>query len=255
MNMRVLRLILCAFLSFSQFPGIAQNPAFISEGKIEYERRDNLYDQFKDYEWDESISDVVKKSIPKFKLTYYDLTFTENATYFKPGRENPENDKLSDWFGTQPGEGNIIYTNIGSKKITSQKNVFGALYLVQDSTRKIKWKITDETRTIAGFSCRRANAMVMDSIYVVAFYAEEIIAGGGPESFSGLPGMILGLALPHQHITWFATKVEAVPVSASSLVPPTKGKQVNNATLKQSLNDKMKDWGKGGRRVMLYTMI
>jgi GLPGLI family protein len=48
---------------------------------------------------------------------------------------------------------------------------------------------------IAGFNCRRANAMIMDSIYVVAFYTDEILTTGGPESFSGLPGMILGVAL------------------------------------------------------------
>jgi GLPGLI family protein len=252
--MRGLRFLLITFLLLSAFASKAQT-TFISQGKIEYERRDNLYDQFKDFEWGEGWSDVMKKAIPKFKLTYYDISFRGDLTFFKPGRENADNDKIPDWIGTQPGEGNVIYTNVRTKEITSQKNVYGTLFLVHDSTRKIKWKITDETRTIAGFSCRRANAMVMDSIYVVAFYTDEIITSGGPESFSGLPGMILGLALPHQHITWFATKVEAVPVSEASLVMPSKGKQVNNATLKESLNDKMKDWGKGGRRIMLFTMI
>jgi hypothetical protein len=67
--------------------------------------------------------------------------------------------------------------------------------------------------------------------------------------------MILGLALPHQHITWFATKVEGVSISSSSLIPPSKGKPVNNATLRESLNDKVKEWGKSGRRILLFTMI
>ncbi len=57
---------------------------------------------------------------------------------------------------------------------------------MQDSTRKITWKITDEMREIAGFSCRRANAIMLDSIYVVAFYTDQIPVSGGPESFSGL---------------------------------------------------------------------
>jgi GLPGLI family protein len=253
--MRIVGFIICILL-VSAFRGRTQDATFISQGKIEYERRDNLYDQFKDWGSNEGDwTDLYKKAIPKFKLTYYDLSFTGDVTFFKPGRENAENDKLPEWIGTQPSEGNIIYTNVATKKIISQKNVYGTLFLVEDSTRKIKWKITDETRTIAGFVCRRANAMVMDSIYVVAFYTDEIITSGGPESFSGLPGMILGLALPHQHITWFATKIEAVPVGAASLQPPSKGKKVNNATLKESLNDKMKDWGKGGRRIMLFTMI
>ena len=104
-------------------------------------------------------------------------------------------------------QNNTIFTDLQTKTSIDQKMVFEDFFLVKDSTRKIKWKITDETREIAGFTCRRANAIVMDSIYVVAFYTEKIPISGGPESFSGLPGMILGLALPHENITWFATKV------------------------------------------------
>ena len=84
----------------------------------------------------------------------------------------------------------------------------------------------------------------MDSIYVVAFYTDEILTTGGPESFSGLPGMILGVALPHQHVSWFATKVESVPVTDNQLAPPQKGKKVNNAGLKETVGAALKDWGK-----------
>ena len=197
----------------------------------------------------------MKKGMPKFKLTYYDLSFSKTITLFKPGRENHDNDKMLDWFSQQPGESNIIYCNLQSQQSTSQKSVYGSPYLVQDSTRRIRWKITDETRTIAGFQCRRANAMIMDSVYVVAFYTDEIITSGGPESFSGLPGMILGLALPHQHITWFATKVEAVSVTNASLIPPSKGKHVTYAGLKEILTERMKEEKKWGRRILLYTLI
>lgn len=78
---------------------------------------------------------------------------------------------------------------------------------ISSPLQKVEWKYTDEIRNIAGYDCRRANAIIRDSIYVVAFYAEEIPVPTGPESFHGLPGMILGLAIPSEHITWFATKV------------------------------------------------
>jgi GLPGLI family protein len=110
--------------------------------------------------------------------------------------------------------------------------------------------LTDETRTIAGFSCRRANALIMDSIYVVAFYTDEILTTGGPESFSGLPGMILGIALPHQHVTWFATKVEAVSVNDAQLVPPQKGKKTDNAGFKETVGGALKDWGKYAQKFL-----
>lgn len=83
--------------------------------------------------------------------------------------------------------------------------------------------------------------MIKDSIYVVAFYTDEIAVSGGPESFSGLPGMILGVALPHDHINWFATKVTDVEVDPKSLQAPVKGKIVNNMTLKELCKKHLKN--------------
>jgi GLPGLI family protein len=233
----------------------AQNAQFITGGKIEYEKRYNLYEMLKDNEDDNGFSELAKKTMPKFKLTYYDLNFTPEKSLYKPGRDNPENDKGPGWFSDLPAEANIIFTDFEAGKSTSQKDLFGEAFLIQDTTRRIKWKITDETRVIAGFNCRRANAIIMDSIYVVAFYTDEILAPGGPESFTGLPGMILGIALPHQHVTWFATKVEVMEVKPAQFAIPTKGKKMSNAELIKALNDRLKDWGKNGRRIMQGMML
>jgi len=229
----------------------AQNPVFITEGKIEYEKKLNLYAQMKEYSDDESWNELRKKSMPQFKTSYFDLSFAPGKTLYKPGKENPDNNKL--W--QQPAEDNVIYNDIEAEKTISQKHIYEQTFLIQDSLRKIKWKITDETRTIAGFQCRRANAIIMDSIYVVAFYTDEIITSGGPESFTGLPGMILGVALPHQHITWFATRVEVIATKPADFAPPTKGKKVNSVALKETLNESMKDWGKYGRIFIQAAML
>jgi GLPGLI family protein len=113
----------------------------------------------------------------------------------------------------------------------------GKPYLITDSIRKIHWKITSEIKMIAGFSCRRANAIIMDSVYVVAFYTDEIIPRGGPESFTGLPGMILGIALPYDHTTWFATRVSLKQVSNTQFKSPTGEKKINNRELKDILTN------------------
>ena len=140
-------------------------------------------------------------------------------------------------------QNNVIRTDLETGTQTSQKHVYEETYLVKDTTRKIKWKITDETRDIAGYTCRRANALILDSVYVVAFYTDEIAVSGGPESFSGLPGMILGVALPHENITWFATKVNEVPVTAKNMEDPKKGKPMNNKQLRATIMDALKNWG------------
>lgn len=102
-----------------------------------------------------------------------------------------------------------------------------------DSIKKIKWKIQNETRKIAGFDCRKAIGRIQDSVYVVAFYSAEIIPQGGPELFTGLPGMILGIAIPRWHTTWFATKVEIAQIDESLIEPPSgkKGKVYSKSEL------------------------
>ncbi|MEP6727406.1 MAG: GLPGLI family protein [Bacteroidota bacterium] len=221
----------------------AQNTIFLTEGKIEFEKKVNTYSLMED---GDSWSELQKKTMPKFRTTYFDLLFSKNKTIYQPGRENPDNNKI--FFNDNVAEENVVYSELDSSKSISQKKVFEQVFLIQDSTRQIQWKITDETRVVAGFQCRRANAIIMDSIYVVAFYTDDIIAPGGPESFNGLPGMILGVSLPHQHVTWFATKVAATPVTAAQLKLPSKGKKVTNESLKESLKERMKDWGKYKQR-------
>ncbi|HVX51783.1 MAG TPA: hypothetical protein VHB48_16600, partial [Chitinophagaceae bacterium] len=65
-----------------------------------------------------------------------------------------------------------------------------------------------------------------------------------------LPGMILGIALPHEHVTWFATKVFTETIPENTLVPPTKGKKVTNTELISTLQKSLSDWGNEGRTYM-----
>jgi GLPGLI family protein len=237
-------------------PARAQNNIFLSQGKIEFERKVNQYAQLESTmdPGDESWAEFSKKIMGnKFKTDYFDLLFTRTRTLYQPGRESP--DKPSQFFFQPPAQHNVIYVDLDQEKAVSQKTVFEQLFLVVDTLRQIKWKITDETRPIAGFNCRRANAIIMDSIYVVAFYTDEILTSGGPESFSGLPGMILGVALPHDHVTWFATKVEAIPVSETQVAAPSKGKRVTISGLMETIQKSMKDWGKQGRLYVWDAML
>jgi GLPGLI family protein len=181
------------------------------------------------------------------------LTFGDDKTLYTPiVAENQ-----SSFFGNEAmaGQNNTIFTDLAAGTVAAQKKVFEETFLVKDSTRKITWKITDETRVIAGYTCRRANALVLDTVYVVAFYTDQIPVSGGPESFSGLPGMILGVALPHENVTWFATKVTDNAVDPKNLMPPKKGKPTNNKELHKTLTDAMKDWGEYAQLMLkAYTL-
>lgn len=232
----------------------AQNAHFTTSGTVEFEKRVNMYGVItkainKDNEgWYTPAFESYKKNNPQFKVLKSTLTFGGNKTLYTPIiSDEPTNNS---WFSDMPlaQQINTTYTDLNTNISTTNKKVFDETFLVRDTARKINWKITEETREIAGYTCRRANAIVMDSIYVVAFYSDEIPVSGGPESFTGLPGMILGLALPHENVTWFATKVTDMPVAETTLKVPVKGKPVNSAKLFSTLTEVMKDWGEYGKK-------
>lgn len=245
-------LIIIVFAAFAKTSLSAQEQ-FIVKGKIEFEKKVNMHKQL-DSQEDESWREMLKKMTPPVKTTYFDLNFNGSKTNYSPGREVVAAVKAPDWFDG-PATDNIVYTDLDQKTITSQKTVFDNTFNISDSIRKINWKITPDTRTIAGFECRKATAIIMDTVFVVAFYAEQIVPSGGPESFAGLPGMILGLAIPRLYTTWFATKVELTDVKETVLVPPKKGKKITSNDLKAQLKPSMKDWGKMGAKNMLQVSI
>jgi len=240
----IVTLIICLTITAS----FAQQQ-FIVKGKIEYERKTNLHKQLDGW-W----AETMKKSIPPYKTDYFDLYFAGEKTLYKPGREVVNAPKVSDWL-IGPASDNVVYNNIEEGKFSTQKAVFENTFLIQDSLRKMNWKISLDTRTIAGFECRKATTIIMDSVYVVAFYTDQIVTPGGPESFTGLPGMILGLAIPRMNVTWFATKLEMIEVKDIDNMAPKKGKKTNLSDLNKQLNSSLKDWGKEGERYIWMIMI
>lgn len=208
---------------------------FISKGIIEFEKRINMWADLP-----ARYAEQMKKTVPEFKTNYFNYEFDNDKSIYAPGRES--NDKPSSLF-VMPATDNEVYSDYKTGKYIAQKNVFEKTFLVEDSLRSATWKITNDFREIAGFNCRKATAIIMDSIFVVAFYTDEIMIPGGPESFNGLPGMILGLVINRIHTTWYATKVEVTGVDDKDITPPKSGKKTDNEKLLEILKSSMKVWG------------
>jgi GLPGLI family protein len=260
--MMKLRYLLSTFLFFlTATTLVAQHVRFPTSGLIEYDKSVNMHALIKkninslNSSFYQQAFDAYKKTQPQFKVLKSTLKFSGDQTLFTP---LPSKESASGgFFGNEPAaqQNNTIYTNLSTGLTTSQKLVYEDTFLLKDSTRKITWKITDETREIAGYNCRRANAIMLDSIYVVAFYTDQIPVSGGPESFSGLPGMILGVALPHENITWFATRVSDVTHPANSIVAPTKGKAMDLKGFSTMLTDALKSWGDYAKSALKAFML
>ncbi|MBS1643779.1 MAG: GLPGLI family protein [Bacteroidetes bacterium] len=229
----------------SSFAAQAQ---LVSSGKIEFERKSNLHKLWGDNSWMKDEKDKVKP----FYVRFFDLSFNTHRSWYKPGRE-AETPKIT--WGLPPGAENVVVQDFDSHTLTAQKTLYEQTFLIKDSLPKYRWKILSEVREIAGYKCRKAITIVCDSVYVVAFYTDEIPLSAGPEQMGGLPGMILELAVPRLYTTWVATKVELTGIVDKDFVPPSKGKASNLAQVESLISASLKDWGKWGRRNIWWMVI
>ena len=233
---------------------IGARAQYTTTGKIEYERKVNIYAQMEEMGDENEWFERIKSQIPKFQSTFFDMVFDTARSIYKPGREAPGGNTFK-MFGGGPATENIVLTDFVAGKVKAQKTIYEQKFIVEDSARKIDWVVKDEIRTIADFKCHKAVGRICDSVYVVAFYTEDIVASGGPEMFGGLPGMILELAIPRLHTTWTADKVELIPPKETDFTMPEKGKKVNEKELYETVKSSFKDWGKMAPRNIWWTVF
>lgn len=219
-------LVVCGNTCFAQFA------YFPTCGTIMYERKFHLQNYLKkklgskadiDF-WDKSTLDYLQKNGPTELLTHHTLKFNGMETVFETVKEDyPSTYRNAMWYIPLRAE-TKTYVNF-DKGIFHKLLPFGDEELIlADSVPYVKWKYTDEYRNIAGYDCRRANGLIQDSIYVVAFFTNQLEAPAGPELIQGLPGTILGVSIPSFNINMFATKVELTNDVVSSTL--TKKKKV-----------------------------
>ncbi|WP_166332334.1 GLPGLI family protein [Sphingobacterium chungjuense] len=206
-------LVLVALLPM--YSATAQYAYFPQEGVITFDKTVHIKNLLKRHVTSLKDGDFQKRFIeeliPKVSETIVlkkKLSFSGQETNWEPIKEtmNPIVTNLLN-MGLVDYQ-NTAYQNIKTDEAQSSFDLAGSNIYVKDSLLNVKWKITDEYREIAGYSCRRANGVVLDSVYVVAFYTDQIPLSAGPNVMHGLPGMILGLVVPEQHFNMYATKVD-----------------------------------------------
>ena len=225
---------------------------FFSTMKIEFEKTVNIRNQIK--EQNPAIFDRIKNQIPETSVSYFDFISDKNKTVYKTGREAPSDPRSRMFLGSSNLENSVIYTDLDSGIVIAKKPLYEEVFLMQDSILNIKWKLTADTRNIAGFECRKAVGILYDTIGIFAFYTDELMVSGGPECINGLPGMILGLAVPRLHTTWFATKVEVNSVPVKEIVPEKKGKKVTRKGMIETVEKASGGWG-GNISVLRVTLV
>lgn len=224
----------------------AQNAFFPSSATVTYERKFHVQNYLKrNYlnkpdlsTWDKLGVDNAVKNGPVEVVTHHTLKFYGSETVFETVQEEyPASYRNVSWYSPTLADSKT-YINFKTHEYLKLLPFGDDQLLMKDSLPQVKWKYTDEYRNIAGYDCRRANGVIQDSIYVVAFFAGQIPVPGGPELIHGLPGLILGISIPSLNINMFATKIEITNTPVSRVL--TKKKKVV-AESKAAIIKKLKD--------------
>jgi len=234
------RIFLFLFCCFAANLLFAQETIFHPTVKIEFEKTVALKALYKELagDWYERIKD----QIPDNEISYFNFIgdANTNRSIYKKGRDADQGTRRFQMLKQE----NIVYNDYNTGTTITQKPVYEETFLVNDSLLPIKWHLTHDTREIAGYECRKAVGIIFDTVAVFAFYTDEILVTGGPESIHGLPGMILGVGVPRLHTTWFATKVEVNNVPTAEIKPATKGKKTNYDDMMKQIMDVLRgQWG------------
>ncbi len=275
--MKKIQLVLGLFAAFISMSTVVT--AQMKEGKISYERKVNMHRNLPDPQ--------MKSMIPEFRTDKFELIFNESASLFR----SVVDDEAPDPFANAGGGGGgmrmnfrmpttTTYTDIAKQTQYEERAFFEKEFLIVDSLKQYKWKLSEETKTIAKQLCKKATTMITapqmrmrisrggenntDSAAnapvkpketeLVVWYAENIPVSVGPENYSGLPGVIMEMNVDNG-----ASVTTAVEVSAKypkkELIQPTKGEKMNRAQFQENMQKLMQDMQRGGGIRMGGNMI
>ena len=249
--------------------------AQMKEGKIVYERKINMWKMITDPE--------MRTRIPEFRTSEFELLFNDQASLFRSVPEDEAPDPFANNGGERGGQRFMFrmpetttYTDISGQMQYESRPMFEKTFLIVDSLKPLKWKISEETKTIAKHVCKKATTMITaqnvrigggggfrmgrnnndttnkpnaaitpKETEVVVWYTEDIAASVGPDNYSGLPGAILEVDVDNGSNVTTATEVTS-KYPKKELVQPTKGDKMNKAQFQDAMKKLMEDMQKGG---------
>ena len=247
--------------------------AQMKEGKISYERKINMHRNLPDPQ--------MKSMVPEFRTDKFELIFNESVSLFR----SVVDDEAPDPFANAGGGGGggmrmnfrmptaNTYTDMAKQMQYEERAFFEKEFLIVDSLKQYKWKLSEETKTIAKQLCKKATTMITapqmrmrvsmgrggenntdttantprapKETELVVWYAENIPVSFGPDNYSGLPGVIMEIDQDNG-----ATVTTAVEVSAKypkkELVAPSKGEKMNRAQFQENMQKLMQEMQRGG---------
>ncbi|MDV6167518.1 GLPGLI family protein [Flavobacterium sp. DG1-102-2] len=120
----------------------------------------------------------------------------------------PDNELAKMAFSSPfPPEDSYYRIDCNKKEMLFFDDIMRNKFLVKDVFPDPEWKITDETKTVAGLQCIKASASFRGREWT-AWFTPEIPLAFGPWKLQGLPGIILEAYDSTNRYTFKAVKIE-----------------------------------------------
>ena len=219
------------------------------------------------------LQDQIMARLKKQFQKTYTLVFNKEESVYKEeeslGAPTPQGIRV---IAINTGGGDIMYKNTKEKRFVNQNDVYGKQFLIKDKLQEYDWKLTSETKHIGEYTCYKAtytrevevneerfglennsnsesNPPRMEERTATVWYTPEIPINNGPESYYGLPGLILEVNDGNQTIV--CSKIILNPKKKVEVKVPTKGKIVTqeryNDIVEKKAREIIDNFSGGGR--------
>jgi GLPGLI family protein len=257
------RTLLTACTIFIFVVGHAQ----FKEGRIVYERTSQI-----SFRAPGMNDDVARTRTDKFELLY-----TLEHSLWQRIAEDEEEEQIGEGGGMRirmmvGGQNDIVYHNFKEAKRTESREIFDRTFIIEDSVRKLNWKMSEEIKDILGYKARKATAqrigqrtamqmhngepqrqIVPDTSNITIWYTDAIPVPGGPEFQGQIPGLILEVDVNNGRTTYKAIEISPKVETASIKAPKGKKKYTTEEFNKErdALMEEMRQNGGGNRRIIM----
>jgi GLPGLI family protein len=224
-------------------------PAILTEGKVIYQRKIDIYRRLTD--------ESVKAMMPQFDSSKTELDFSGDESIYKNLKEDADiRDKAGEdnnnRFVVKMGGGDDqTYKNRAAGKMVQQKELGPKKYIIEDTLPTQNWHLEEATRTIKGYTCKKASTKSKAGLDVTAWYAEDVRAFSGPEGFGGLPGLILELNINDGEIVFSALDILTRDFDKRMVKAPTDGKKISSAEYRKMMEDQYGEGPGGGVKIRI----
>jgi GLPGLI family protein len=196
----------------------------------------------------------MKHMIPEFRTSKEQLVFNANESLFKPVEEDVEEADIEAGgarmvFRTPQNE---FYVNQGTSRRALLQEFMGKKYLIEDSLKLMPWKLGNETKEVAGYTCKNATYFNEERKQTItAWYTDKLRPFLGPESFNTLPGATLLVDINDGERVITAQKIEARPLKKNELKMSGGGTKTTEAEFRKMREEQMQRMRANGANVII----